>query len=83
MAGSGNCRRCSTKGGKVLTLKNLSFFEDAHAFIEYAYIYSKMLKNMYKGTFMNTFRACQLWRHSLVIIRLGLGCSDIALNRLQ
>jgi hypothetical protein len=47
MAGSGNCRRCSTKGGKMLTLKNLSFFEDAHAFIEYAHTSSKMLKNMY------------------------------------
>jgi hypothetical protein len=49
MAGSGNCRRCSTKGGKVLTLKNLSFFEDAHSFIEYAHISSKVLKNMYKA----------------------------------
>ena len=37
-------------GGKMLTLKNLSFFEDAHSFIEYAHISSKVLKNMYKGT---------------------------------
>jgi hypothetical protein len=41
----------------MLTLKNLSFFEDAHAFIEYAHTSSKMLKNMYKGTFMSTLGA--------------------------
>ena len=57
MAGSGNCRRCSTVEGKMLTLKNLRCFEGAHSFIEYAYIYSKMLKNMYKGTFVSTFGA--------------------------
>ena len=71
MAGSGNCRRCSTKGGKVLTLKNLSFFEDAHAFIEYAHTSSKMLKNMYKSTFMSTFGACQLCHHNLVTLDQG------------
>jgi hypothetical protein len=52
----------------MLTLKNLRCFEDAHAFIEYAHIYSKMLKNMYKGTFMNTFGsiAAMLRRGSVV-----------------
>ena len=39
----------------MLTLKNLNFSEGVHSFIEYAHIYSKMLKNMYKGTFMITF----------------------------
>ena len=68
MAGFGNCRRCSTKRAKVLTLKNLRCFEDAHAFIEYAHTSSKMLKNMYKSTFMNTFGAHQLWHHSLAMI---------------
>jgi hypothetical protein len=49
MAGSGNCRRCSTTTAYMLTLKNLRCFEGAHSFIEYAYIYSKMLKNMYRA----------------------------------
>jgi hypothetical protein len=78
MAGSGNCRRCSTKGGKMLTLKNLSFFEDAHAFIEYVHTSSKMLKNMYKGTFMSTFGACQLWQHNLGRVLINRDCSAIA-----